>query len=202
MTEKMSREKAEWSPEWLTIREFLHITPVNLFHKEQEEGEKQSEAEQQLTAEPRKNLHVLVRARFTLETAQENLLHVYDFLCNDITYRPGTADTSGGFTAELTNRLAAELLSKRKGNCDSIAALTAVLLRRMGYEAQIVQGTFLREGTDEPVDHAWVYAVVDGTGCYFDPLYGSHFAADARDYCMAGADRMRLTHQWDETLTG
>ena len=36
------------------------------------------------------------------ETAQENLLHVYDFLCNDITYRPGTADTSGGFTAELT----------------------------------------------------------------------------------------------------
>ena len=136
------------------------------------------------------------------ETAQENLLHVYDFLCNDITYRPGTVDTSGGFTAELTNRLAAELLSKRKGNCDSIAALTAVLLRRMGYEAQIVQGTFLRGGTDEPVDHAWVYAVVDGTGCCFDPLYGSHFAADARDYCMAGADRMRLTHQWDETLTG
>ena len=41
MTEKMSREKAEWSPEWLTIREFIHITPVNLFHKEQEEGEKQ-----------------------------------------------------------------------------------------------------------------------------------------------------------------
>ena len=35
MTEKMSREKAEWSPEWLTIREFIHITPVNLFHKEQ-----------------------------------------------------------------------------------------------------------------------------------------------------------------------
>lgn len=65
MTEKMSREKAEWSPEWLTIREFIHITPVNLFHKEQEEGEKQPGAEQQLTAEFRKNLHVLVRARFT-----------------------------------------------------------------------------------------------------------------------------------------
>ena len=73
MTEKIRREKAEWSPEWLTIREFIHITPVNLFHKEQEEGEKQSEAEQQLTAEFRRNLHVLVRARFTLETAQENL---------------------------------------------------------------------------------------------------------------------------------
>ena len=73
MTEEMSREKAEWSPQWLTIREFSHITPVNLFHKEQEEGEKQPEAEQQLTAEFRRNLHVLVRARFMLETAQENL---------------------------------------------------------------------------------------------------------------------------------
>lgn len=68
MTEEMSREKAEWSPQWLTIREFSHITPVNLFHKEQEEGEKQPEAEQQLTAEFRRNLHVLVRARFALET--------------------------------------------------------------------------------------------------------------------------------------
>ena len=73
MTEEMSREKAEWSPQWLTIREFSHITPVNLFHKEQEEGEKQPGAEQQLAEEFRKNLHVLVRARFTLETAQENL---------------------------------------------------------------------------------------------------------------------------------
>ena len=73
MTEEMSREKAEWSPQWLTIREFSHITPVNLFHKEQEEGEKQPGAEQQLAEEFWKNLHVLVRARFTLETAQENL---------------------------------------------------------------------------------------------------------------------------------
>lgn len=134
--------------------------------------------------------------------AQENLTQVYDFLCSEITYRPGTADTSGGFTETLTNELAGELLSKRRGNCDALAALTAVLLRRMGYEAQIVQGTFLREGTDAPVDHAWVYAVVDGTGCFFDPLYGSHFAADARDYCMADAGLMRQTHQWDETLTG
>lgn len=73
MTEEMSREKAEWSPQWFTIREFSHITPVNLFHKEQGEGEKQPGAEQQLAEEFRKNLHVLVRARFALETAQENL---------------------------------------------------------------------------------------------------------------------------------
>ena len=128
----------------------------------------------------------------------ENLGRAYDFICNDITYRAGTADTSGGFTEELTESLALELLQKRKGNCDAQAALMAVLLRRMGYEAGIVQGTFVRAGDDTPVDHAWVYAVVGGSGCYFDPLYGSHFAEHPRDYCMASAELLRQTHQWDE----
>ena len=73
----------------------------------------------------------------------------------------------------------------------------AVLLRRMGYEAQLVQGTFVREEGAEPVDHAWVYAVVNGTDCWFDPLYGGHFAKNPRDYFMADDSRMALTHQWD-----
>ena len=82
---------------------------------------------------------------------QDNLRAVYDFIAHDITYRPGTADTSGGFSDELTEQLALELLHKRKGNCDAQAALMAVLLRRMGYEAQLVQGTFVREEGAEPV---------------------------------------------------
>lgn len=126
-----------------------------------------------------------------------NLGAVYDFLCTGITYRATLADTSGGFTDELTDSLALELLQKRKGNCDAQAALTAVLLRRMGCEAQIVQGTFLRADDPEPVEHAWVYAVVDGTGCWFDPLYGGHFAENPRDYFMADDARMALTHQWN-----
>ena len=126
-----------------------------------------------------------------------NLGAVYDFLCTGITYRATLSDTSGGFTDELTDSLALELLQKRKGNCDAQAALTAVLLRRMGCEAQIVQGTFLRADDPEPVDHAWVYAVVNGTDCWFDPLYGGHFAENPRDYFMADDSRMALTHQWD-----
>lgn len=129
---------------------------------------------------------------------KENIEAVYDFIANDITYRPGTADTSGGFTEELTDELALSLLQKRKGNCDAQAALMAVLLRRMGYDAKIVQGTFVREEGTEPVDHAWVYAVVDGNGCWFDPLYGGSFAENARDYCMAAREVLCKTHQWDE----
>ena len=127
-----------------------------------------------------------------------NLGAVYDFLCTGITYRATLADTSGGFTDELTDSLALELLQKRKGNCDAQAALTAVLLRRMGCEAQIVQGTFLRADDPEPVDHAWVYALVGGEGVYFDPLYGGSFAERAEDYCMAPAALLKETHQWDE----
>ena len=76
-------------------------------------------------------------------------------------------------------------------------SLMAVLLRRMGCEARIVQGTFLRADDPTPVEHAWVYAVVNGTGCWFDPLYGGHFAENPRDYFMADDARMALTHQWN-----
>ena len=131
----------------------------------------------------------------------DNLGHAYDFVCTGITYRAGTADTSEGFTEDLTESLALELLQKRKGNCDAQAALMAVLLRRMGCDAQIIQGTFLRGAGDAagsaPVDHAWVYAVVNGTGCWFDPLYGSHFAQNPRDYFMADDALLAQTHQYD-----
>lgn len=128
---------------------------------------------------------------------EENLAAAYDFVCNDITYRAGTVDTSGGFTEELTHELALTLLQKRKGNCDAQAALMAVLLRRMGVSATIVQGSFVREAGDEPVDHAWVYAVVNSNGCWFDPLYGSHYAAEPRDYFMADDALLAQTHQWN-----
>lgn len=44
-----------------------------------------------------------------------------------------------------------------------------------------------------------VRAVVNGTACWFDPLYGGHFAENPRDYFMADDARMALTHQWDAT---
>ena len=129
---------------------------------------------------------------------EENIKAAFDFIANDIAYRPGTADTSGGFDENLTQTLALELLRKHKGNCDAQAALMAVLLRRMGYSAQIVQGTFIREAGAEPVDHAWVWAQVGGEGCYFDPLYGGSFAENAEDYCMASEALLSKTHQWDK----
>ena len=51
------------------------------------------------------------------KSEKENIEAIFDFIAHDITYRPGTADTSGGFPPELTNSLALELLQKRKGNC-------------------------------------------------------------------------------------
>lgn len=74
----------------------------------------------------------------------------------------------------------------------------AVLLRRMGYEAQLVQGTFVREEGAEPVDHAWVYALVGGEGVYLTRSTAEAFAERAEDYCMAPAALLKETHQWDE----
>lgn len=131
---------------------------------------------------------------------EENLRAAYDWVCNEITYRAGTADTTGGFTEDLIQELASEALEKRKGNCDSEAALMAVLLQRLGCEAQVVQGLFLREGDDEAiwVDHAWVVAEVEGQYYHFDPLYGRYYTEDrAEDYFMQPDSALEATHAWD-----
>ena len=130
----------------------------------------------------------------------QNAAAVYDWVANGIKYRASTADLSEGYTEEVVQELALEMLNKRRGACDGEAALMAVLLRRMGCEAVVVEGTFLREAGAEPVEHAWVIAKVDGAYYHFDPLYGKHYAEERLgDYCMA-ADAMLLpTHQWDQT---
>lgn len=131
---------------------------------------------------------------------EENLRAAYDWVCNEITYRAGTADTTGGFTEDLIQALAREALEKRKGNCDSEAALMAVLLQRLGCEAQVIQGQFLREGDDEAiwVDHAWVVAEVDGQYYHFDPLYGRYYTEGrAEDYFMQPASALEATHTWN-----
>ncbi len=127
----------------------------------------------------------------------ENLAAVYDWVCTEITYRPGTADTSGGFTQELVNELAAELLDKRRGNCDGEAALMAAFLTRMGCEATVVTGTFTRPEDGVEVEHAWVIAKAGGDYRHFDPLYGRYYTDDqARDYFAQTDAAMEQTHNW------
>lgn len=129
----------------------------------------------------------------------QNAAAVYDWVANGIKYRASTADLSEGYTEEVVQELALEMLNKRRGACDGEAALMAVLLRRMGCEAVVVEGTFLREAGAEPVEHAWVIAKVDGTYYHFDPLYGKHYAEERLgDYCMAADEMLLPTHQWDQ----
>lgn len=144
-------------------------------------------------------LSVLQQTCQAKSSLPDNVRAVYDWVANEIQYRASTADTSNGFTDAVTAQLASELLAKRRGACDGEAALMAVLLRRMGCEAVIVEGQFLREDGSEWVDHAWVIARIDGEYCHLDPLYGRYYAADAiESYCMAPDDVMRQTHRWDE----
>lgn len=129
-------------------------------------------------------------------TEAENLSAAYHWVCDAITYRAGTTDVSGGFTEELTQELALDGLTKRKGNCDTEAAVMAVLLERLGYETQILQGQFLRED-GQWVEHAWVEAQIGDETLYFDPLYGRYYADDPDSYCMQPASALEGTHRWD-----
>ena len=143
-------------------------------------------------------LAVLQEVCKTDASQEENLAAVFDWMLVEIGYRATTADTSNGFTEELTEQLALDLLGSRRGSCDSEAALLCVLLDRMGCNPVIVQGQFLRSDGSEWVDHAWVIAEADGKTCHFDPLYGRFYAEDhSRDYFMANDEMMQKTHAWD-----
>lgn len=143
-------------------------------------------------------LSVLEEVCETGNSLEENVRAVYDWVAEAVTYRASTADTSEGFTEEVTEELAADMLSKRRGACDGEAALMAVLLRRMGCETVIVEGQFLRADGSEWVDHAWVIARIDGSYYHLDPLYGRYYAEnDIASYCMAGDSFLEATHQWD-----
>ena len=123
---------------------------------------------------------------------------VYDWLCTELKYRAAPGESVKEFTEEIVISLAQETLDKRRCDCDGEAALTAVLLRRMGYDAEIVQGQFQRGEGGEWVDHAWVRAAIDGTDYYLDPLYDAHFTeGDTASCFMATAAEMEATHRWE-----
>lgn len=125
------------------------------------------------------------------------LAAVYDWLCSELKYRANPGESVQAFTDDVVISLAQETLDKRRCDCDGEAALTAVLLRRMGYDAEIVQGQFLRGEGGQWVDHAWVRASIDGIVYHFDPLYDAHFTdGDAASCFMASDAAMEATHRW------
>lgn len=132
-------------------------------------------------------------------TTAENARAVYGWVEEQIRYRAGTMDLSDGFTDEATAALARETLEKRRGDCDGEAALLAVLLWRLGCEAVIAEGEFMRDDGSSWVDHAWVIAEIDGKNVHLDPLYGRYYAQDdPYSYFMANDDFLLKTHRWDQ----
>ncbi len=143
-------------------------------------------------------LSVLQEVCSAQDSLTENVRAVYEWVANEIQYRASTADTSGGFTDAVIAQLAGDVLAKRRGACDGEAALMAVLLQRLGCEALIVEGEFLRSDGSEWVEHAWVIAEIDGEYYHFDPLYGRYYAQDAAGGCCMVTDAfMQATHRWD-----
>lgn len=131
------------------------------------------------------------------KNSDDPLAAVYGWLCSALKYRANPGESVKDFTDETIVSLASEALDKRRCDCDGEAALTAVLLRRMGYDAEIVQGQFLRGEGGQWVDHAWVRATVNGAVCYFDPLYDAHFTdGDAASCFMATEAALAATHRW------
>lgn len=131
----------------------------------------------------------------------ERLEAIYSWMLDSIKYRASAAESPEAFTDEVITALAETSMGKRRTDCDGEAALMAVFLRRMGYDAHVIRGQFVREIGQDPVDHAWVLAEVSGKMLHFDSLYGRFYAEDrAMDYCGAEDALMSKTHTWQDAI--
>lgn len=149
------------------------------------------------TGDPTLDESVEALLRDICEQSGAPLESVYGWLRDELKYRAEPGESVKEFTDETVVSLAQKTLDKRRCDCDGEAALTAVLLRRMGYDAEIVQGQFLRGESGEWVEHAWVRAEIDGAVYHFDPLYDAHFSdGDGASCFMATDAEMEATHRW------
>lgn len=130
---------------------------------------------------------------------KDNLLAVYRWVMQSVTYRASEDPAPESYSDDVIASLARKTVEKRRGDCASEAALMTAFLRRMGYPAKVVVGSFIREAGQEPTDHAWASAEISGKTYYFDPLYGRYFAGQSSDaFCMADAEQLKDTHLFSE----
>lgn len=133
----------------------------------------------------------------------------YDWLVDNVAAEPpmgfdiwrvhsGDPDTPIPY---LENR-ALSALRYRVGFCEEMSSALVLLLRGMGMEAEYIPG-FIFSLQDEPVDHAWVMAKVEGSWYHLDPdmeVYRTRRDTVRYLYFLKGDAAMRYTHCWGERI--
>jgi len=90
----------------------------------------------------------------------EKCLKLYVYMETNYTY-----EHEGRVDGTDNNGFLYYTFMNHKGQCIDFSAVYSYLLLQAGVQAFSV-------GCDEPLDHEWVYAVVNGKGYYIDPTWG------------------------------
>ena len=110
---------------------------------------------------------ILVVAAYNLRDVISEGFRVQEF-CYKFSYltrRPYPAYGSSGWEPSW----AMQMITTRKGNCYSYAALFAMLARWMGYQATAQSGQVHLNWDGQFVDHGWVEIKLDGKIYFCDP---------------------------------
>ena len=111
---------------------------------------------------------VVVNQTVEGDSRMDNLERLYNYVCYKFSYltrRPYPAYGSSGWEPSW----ALTMITTRKGNCYSYAALFAMLARRLGYQATAQSGQVHLNWDGSFVDHGWVQISLDGRTYFCDP---------------------------------
>lgn len=91
---------------------------------------------------------------------KDNFYRLYKYVCNNFRYigRGNMADGASGW--EVTKAL--QMINTRGGNCYNYAALTAMLARKMGYQAVGISGMAYLPWNRSYIHHGWVEISLGG----------------------------------------
>ena len=140
-------------------------------------------------------------------TDRDKMRAIYPWLTKNIGWRgvvvnlpPGEDEyLSFAYTEEEIVEMALYAYENRKGSCEHLAALGAVLIRRLGYDTRVIYG--LRKGyafAGAPWgEHAWIEVTMDGERYHFDPQYAAtHMKDNFYYYFLLHEDASREHHKW------
>lgn len=151
---------------------------------------------------------IIAKSLPTKRTADdaERILTAYEYIICHTFFAPPVGTeiwrVRGGETPSYTEARAISPLLYGVGSCEDFAAATALLLCRMGYEAEYLAGlTISAKGGF--TDHAWVIVKLSGIWYHLDPQLEQNVMKNSTityRYFLKSDEYMLADHRWGQNL--
>jgi len=142
------------------------------------------------------------------KTEREKLHTVFEWIRANIKYRYVNVDVNAVYDEDFIAELALYAVINRRCSCELVAALSYVMVKRLGYRVEYIVGrrvkyTEANPETGEPGKaedlgrHMWIRVFFEGKWLYFDAMYTTAVMSDPDSMFLFDDAAAVKTHRWD-----